>query len=415
MANKKRMIFAALIAVIVLPFGLEIGYRLYLRVFHAEFFSSEAASLSLPPIGVYDRSLWEFDSDLGYNFAKGLITLSHVDGGQVTSCSVIRGGNKRGNRGRIKGKWETANLKIAVFGDGYSALTTKHGLTWANLLQDDLARKTGKAVNIVNFGRGDMGVVQMFNAAAAKVPEWKPDLALLVFSTTQLRLRPQWRVAAEIAGESRVLTVTDPGQPPNLGQSSDSFILHPKATLEWCQNISYQGRLDPVGTEIVQKYIRFRKPGRHLFSSILIFDQSFLYNRLVKGDPLAHVPKTRTRHFSPFVPLDDTDWDNTLMAGLERLRATGVPFAVIHIPTMKEVSTGKEYIANEQEARLLAVLEEAMGGKPIGLLPYAPKPIPGPDYLVRSQADPRPSIEGMKFIAQAVSALVRLEGLGVKR
>jgi len=72
-----------------------------------------------------------------------------------------------------------------VFGDSWAAFQQENR-NWPLFLQDVLEARLGKKVHVVNFGRDGYGILQMFDLAATKIVEWKPDLVLFTFITDDL-------------------------------------------------------------------------------------------------------------------------------------------------------------------------------------------------------------------------------------
>ena len=114
-------------SVLVALIFTEAAYRVYLEVRMPERFIAPRSIEKLPPIGVYNRSLWQYDAAEGFRYVGGDVFLSHVDGGQITSCFKIQTANAYGSMGTIKGDYRTASLKVAVFGDSFTAFVTPSG------------------------------------------------------------------------------------------------------------------------------------------------------------------------------------------------------------------------------------------------------------------------------------------------
>ena len=207
---------AALVAIgLIIGAGLaEVAYRGWLYRGLQNLFRSAAGDAQLPSFGVYDKSLWEFDQRFGYFYPPGrTVHLTSLNSGKVVGCRQMPPINAEGNVGFIKGDYASADVKVAVFGDSFAA-TQDNGVTWPNILQDRLTERLHRKVNVVNFGRDGYSLLQMFDLAAAKVPEWKPDLAIIAFITDDLARARFWRTAIEIDGQERVLTTIDPTPHP---------------------------------------------------------------------------------------------------------------------------------------------------------------------------------------------------------
>jgi hypothetical protein len=398
-----------LLVIFSIVFGLvaiEASGRIYLRLKYPDRFVGSVADKRLPAIGVYNRSLWEFDAATGYRYASGDIFLSHVDGGQVTSCQKIQTANEYGNLGRIKGHWDTADIKIAVFGDSFSAFVTLDNMTWPNFLQDFLEERLGRSVNVVNFGRDGIGILQMFDIARAKLPEWKPDLAIIAFITQDLARTRVWRTVNVIHGELRVLTVPEATPKADPLNSYETFILHPEATLEWCHSMSYKGHLDRIGKEIIDKYRRFRRDSFSIFT----LSHSYLYALITEGTPFASAKLKAGQHWSARFRFDDYAHDTRMVENVRWMKANGIPYLLVHLPIYPEVQANKEFIMYRQQRRLLQSLTALTGQEIYRLLDYVEMPIEQPERMNVTPDNYHPSRWAMEFYAHAITELLLRNG-----
>ncbi|MBM4329284.1 MAG: SGNH/GDSL hydrolase family protein [Deltaproteobacteria bacterium] len=410
---KREAIFNILLVVVSVVVGCmlaEAAFRVVLLIKSPERFAKGDTTKDLPAIGVYNRSLWEFDRECGYRYVSGDIYLSHVDKGQVTSCAKIPTANAQGNMGRIKGNWEDADLKIAVFGDSFAAFVTLDNITWPNVLQDVLEERLGRTVNVVNFGRDGMGVAQMFDLAAIKLPQWKPDLAIISFITNDFARARFWRTVNVIDGELRVLAVPEPIEKADPNNSYETFILHPEATLEWCRSMSGKGYLDRVGQEIVDKYLRFRQPESARLANPFDLRKSFLLDKLLKGDSYYSDKYRENSRWSPHLAVDSYDEDAQTVKSVKFLEALGIPYLLVHLPIYPEAVADKEYIMDKKEEGLLESLERLTGKKVYGLLDFVKRPVEKPERMNVNPDNYHPSLWGMQFYATAVAELLISKG-----
>jgi hypothetical protein len=395
-----------LISIVFSLVAMEAAFRIYLQLKHPERFAGRFDEKKLPAIGVYNRSLWEFDAATGYRYVNGDIVLSHVDGSQITSCQKILTANRHGNMGRISGNWEIADIKIAVFGDSFSAFVTLDNMTWPNFLQDFLEDRIGRSVNVVNFGRDGIGILQMFDMARAKIPEWKPDLAIIAFTTDDLARARFWRTVNMIDGELRVVTVPAPTPQADPVNSYETFILHPEATLEWCNSMSYKGYLDRIAKEIIDKYRRFRRVDIVNSFSIFTFSHSYLYALITEGTPFASTEIKAVKRWSTrFASYNYAD-DARMVENVRWLKEKGVPYVVVHLPIYPEVQAGKEFIMYGQQQRLLESLTALTGHKVYRLLDYVAMPLERPERMNVAPENYHPSRWGMEFYARTVTELL---------
>jgi hypothetical protein len=383
----------------------EAAYRVYLVRKHADRFS--------PPerekiFGASNLSLWEFDERFGYVYpASRVIDYVAVADGYVHACERSFAINELGNIGSVAGDWKNADLKIAVFGDSWSAFQ-QQGLTWPNFLQKILATRIKRPVAVMNFGRDGYGVLQMFDLAAAKVVEWKPDIVIIAFITDDLTRARFWRTVVGQGDDQRVLTTIDPVRNPREDRAVDTNLLMSSASYEWCKAMEGTKRVDPILSRLVEKDRLLRQRTRSPNASAWDVRHSYLFNRLWRGKQFWHVdnqwrPEQNPRHaYSSYAE------DARLMAALRQLLSLGSKLVLFHLAFYPEINANREYLASPQEQALLRSLESISGGKILRTTDYVSMPVERPGRLNASPDDRHPSLWGMEFYANAVAeALIR--------
>jgi hypothetical protein len=394
------LLVAACLLGVVLSEGV---YRVYLDV-SAWFDAPQRPG----PIGVKNRSLWEFDEEFGYVYPPGrTVDGTVVKDGHVVNCQRVDVINRDGNVGPIVGRYDTAELKVLVFGDSWAAFQHE-GKTWPSFLQGALERRLRKTVHVVNFGRDGYGILQMFDLAAVKVAEWKPDLVLITFISDDLTRARFWRTAIGEGDEVRVLTTLAPVRRPDLAHAADAFLLLPSATYEWCRSMIGAQQADAILDTLIAKRDRLlagrTPPGaRHV-----VTPHSLLYSRLVHGDPFRFVSRRMPPSVNPRMGLRSFASDDRFMRAVERLRSTGIPWVMFHLAYYPEIKQRREAILGPQEAALWESLEQVMGQSVLRTTDYVELPVPAPERLNASAEDFHPSLWGMEFYANAVAdALVK--------
>ena len=422
MSVSRRVVVVGTLALIVvgtlLSAGLaEIAYRGRLYRGSPDAFRSAAADAPLPFFGVYDKSLWEFDQRFGYVYPPGrTVHLTGFNGSKVVGCRQLPAINAQGNIGDIKGDYASADLKVAVFGDSFTA-TQDAGVTWPNLLQDRLSERLHRRVNVVNFGRDGYSVLQMFDLAAAKVPEWKPDLAIIAFTTDDLDRARFWRTAIEIDGEERVLTTIDPTPHPAPDRAADTFILDRNATSDWCNRAWKSGARDRIVEEIEDRYrrARARSAGQPVESSdrpsLVTMSHVYLYDRIRYGDPFHSFRKRFTASQNPRLGYVDYQVDDRLAEDIRLLAESRIPYAIVHLPYYPELKEGREYILQQGQASLLESLEQVTGHRVVELREVMPLPADRLDRMNISASNFHPSLFGMRLYSAGVAEAVIREGL----
>lgn len=389
---------------------VEIGFRAYLLVNDPERFES---NVEIPKFyGVYDQSLWEFHEQYGYVYPpKRQVNLTSVSNGIVVGCSLLDYVNENGNIGQSGLKHADPDHTIAVFGDSWTAFYVE-GKTWPIFLQDALERRTGKKINVINYGRDGYGIVQMFDLAADKIGEANPDLALFAFITDDIDRDRFWRTEANIDGEDRILTTIEPKAVPSLDLSTDTMLLHKGATREWC--LETEGSRDEIVEEFEDKYVRLLAHANSESGpppDIFTLRNSYIYNRIVHHDPTYFARK----QFRPSQNPRLKQWSYRDIPGftdaLETVKGYGVNWRLVHLAFYPEVRAGREYELFTQRAELLASLESLAGHQALGTLAHVDLPVENPERMNMTEENFHPSLWGMEFYGEAVAEMVIRHGL----
>ena len=393
-----------LLSIVFTIASLEIAYRLYLMrrisVDKASEISEEALNYS-----AVDDVLTEFNFEFGYSYvANKSNNKVLVHNGYPVMCTQATI-NELGNTNRIKGNYEDATVKILVFGDSFTANTDLHGITWPDLFQDELEAKLHEDVNVINFGRGAYGILQMFDLARTKVEELKPDLVIFAFITSDLVRARFWRTVNFVNGEKRDFVMPEPSEEADLKTSIDSTLVNPMITREWCEDMLVAlDKDDPLLKALNEEFIQRRR--EHYdpveFNSL---STSFIFNRIVYKDPF--------HGFLPF--LIPRFWENSYAAdsrfieNVNYLNQSKIPYYIIHLPTYEDLKAG-EYELSEQEQSLLESFQEVTGKQIIDFMEYAPEhdsnKLEDLEKLFMSPYDLHPSLQGIRFYAEVVSEML---------
>ncbi|PWT86747.1 MAG: hypothetical protein C5B56_11935 [Proteobacteria bacterium] len=396
-----------LIAAAVGFLAVEAAYRVLLLKKYPRIQLRAETDEELPLIGAYNRSLWRFDAVEGFQYVRGQIFNTHVRNGRILACEPVPPRNKYGMPGLAEGDYEDAEIKLAVFGDSFSLFTDASNANWVNYLQRTLQARLGRSVHVLNFARDGSGFVQMFDIAAAKLPEVKPDLAIIAFATNNVAAPRIWRVEKVINGELRVVTEFEPAENPDLGASYETYILHPEAEGAWCEAHKNGGDLDRVGREIIDKYRRFR-PARY---SAFTPYRSFVWHRIVHADPFY---SEADRRFGVTVSAPEIATDARLMASVKALDQSGIPYIIVHLPYAAEVAAGSEYIF-PSALDIVREVERLTRHPALGLLEHIGLPVSNPERMSFSAEDTHPSTWGMQLYADAVAKIVMENGFEGRR
>ncbi len=392
--------------------GITIGLVLCEAAYRVRLYMVAPPDRFVPRLGngfsVIDRPMWIYDEQFGYVYPKGeRIHFTHITKGRVVACSFWSGFNEQGNVGKIEGDYRTADLKILVFGDSFTA-TLHDGIGWPLLLQRRLSQLLRRDAHVVNFGRDGYGMLQMFDLAAAKIPEWKPHLAIIAFITDDLRRLRFWRTVAKVNGRWRYLVSPDPTPTPDLPRSYDAGLYHPEATSHWCESMKGTGRRDRVLDEIVEAYAQGTRSGEIRAEHILALRHSYLLARLRYRNPFRGLPGV----FS-FPTIDHASYaaDSRFIGSLRAIEATGVPYVVVHLARYEELKEGREYLVDDQEAALLRSLSEVTGKRVLETTQYIRLPVEHPERLIQSPDDHHPALASFHLYAEAVAEMLVQNGM----
>lgn len=362
-----------------------------------------------PIFGLFNVSHWEFDEEFGFIYPPGRqIDFTGISDGKVDRCQIIETINERGNIGSIRGDYETADLKILVFGDSFPAFSI-NGWTFPAKLQDTLGAAIGKVPHIVNFGRDGYGVLQILDLAAARIPEWKPDLVIISFTTDDLTRVRIWRTATQVNGEDRILTTIGPEASPPPSRSQDTFVVDERTNNAWCTAALANGGEDPLVEELEFKYRRMAREAGYWFPDPLSLTHSFVAARIVHGDPF---DTGRRESFQiPRISMEDYVEDQRFNENLAVLDNLDIPYVIVHLPISTEVKTGDEAILSDKEQRLWHSLETATNKRVHGITEYIDMPLEDADRMNASPTNMHPSPWGMQLYADAITKMLISRGL----
>ncbi|MCF8118511.1 MAG: SGNH/GDSL hydrolase family protein [Desulfarculaceae bacterium] len=411
----KTIVFGSICLVLSVVIGfvlMEIGYRAFLYYEEPEKFMF-MDNIRYPYFGVYNQSHWAYSKEFGFTYPPGKeLVQVHIQDGKVSSFARVDTINRRGNIGPIKGDYKTADFKICLFGDSFPAFIVRNQ-TFPVKLQDVLSQRLNKSVHVVNFGRDGTGILQMFDLAAAKVPEWKPDLVIFTFITNDLCRKRIWRKQVVIDGEDRVLVTDRPTENITPDIAQDAYIIDTRITYEWAKNAKKTGVRDELVKSLEKKYLRMADKYGYWFPDPFTLKRSFLLNRLIYGDPYHSDKKRAFKMTSLSIPSYGDD--PQFMKKVRILKQAKVPIALVHLPIYPEVKEGKEYVfglggSDKIEASLLKSLEDIMGIEVIQLTKYFNMPLKNAEKMNASPTNYHPSLWGMNLYAQAITKALIARG-----
>jgi hypothetical protein len=383
----------------------EIAYRLYLMQKISFAKESEFMEDALNYSAI-DNVLTEFNLEFGYSYVanksnNGVL----VHNGYPVMCTQATI-NELGNTNRIKGNYEDATVKILVFGDSFTANSNLNGITWPDLLQDELEGKLNQDVNVINFGRDAYGILQMFDLARTKVDELEPDLVVFAFITSDLVRARFWRTVNFINGEKRDFAISEPSEEADLKKSIDATVVNSMITREWCEDMlvaldKNDALLKALNEEFIQRRREYNDPVE--FNSL---STSFLFNRIMHNDPFrgfirpSLIPRLSENSYAA---------DSRFIENVNHINQSNIPYYIIHLPTYEDLKAG-EYELSEQEQSLFESFQEVTGKQVINFIEYAPSHdtnnLEDLEKLFMSPYDRHPSLQGIRFYAEVVSEIL---------
>ena len=220
--------------------------------------------------------------------------------------------------------------------------------------------------------------------------------------------------------------------PVTMTDVADYFQINPKVTGDWCDRMTAlkaEGGLqklkeDQVSRDLVSEHETLREENTKPLLETGVWGRdtlgtSFLYDRIVRGNPMIGLLSAMPRvGFRGVMALDRLDEDDKFRAAVARLRETGIPGILIHLPHIVEISRGTEFLYREaggmgdrQGTSLRESLEQAFGVETIGLVPPLSEEKSDPGAYVLNAADPHPNRLGLQFYADAVALALSQRGL----
>lgn len=382
----------------------EMAYRLYLMQRVSVGKESEFMEATLNYSAV-DDVLTEFNLEFGYSYvANKSNNRVLVHNGYPVMCTQATI-NELGNANRIKGNDEDATLKILVFGDSFTANTDLNGITWPDLLQDVLEARLHQDVNVMNFGRGAYGILQMFDLARAKVEELKPDLVIFAFITSDLVRARFWRTVNFTNGEKRDFVMAEPSEEADLKKFIDATVVNAMITREWCEHMLVALDNDDALLKALNEEFIQRKREHYDLVEFNSLSTSFIFNRIVYNDPF----RSFTPSLIPRFPENSYTADSRFIENVNHINQSNTPYYIIHLPTYEDLKAG-EYELGEQEQSLFESFQEVTGKQIINFIEYAPSHdsnnLEDLEKLFMSPYDRHPSLQGIRFYAEVVSKIL---------
>jgi len=346
----------------------------------------------------------QYDREFGQRFPpSSKKVLSLVSDGRVTWCSgVIASANVDGLGGRSTlADARNADYVIFTTGDSFS-YWMQSALTIPDVVETLLGERTGLKVVNLNFARGAYGILQMLTLAAEMYPALKPQLIVVQFITDDLTRGRWWTREAVIDGRTRSQMASRPDfNDPRT--TNDEDVVDGRATEEWCRRELHAARPDAV----VKDSVSFR--GVYLRSKGIAFEPfSLTKSYLIEAvwSTFFGRPFYSQTAFSlmPRVTAEEFLADPGYRAAIQKLKQSGVPVVLVHLPNKAEILFGRPFRGRATES-IWTHLERDLGTRIVTLaeLPNHPPPPPTIDLQPNNA---HPNLDGIRFYGQYVATVL---------
>lgn len=98
--------------------------------------------------------------------------------------------------------------------------------------------------------------------------------------------------------------------------------------------------------------------------------------------------------------------DSRFVESLRTLEASGVPYVLFHLAIYPELRSGREFIVNHHESRLLKSLATVTNKPIFETMRYVKVPVVEQERLIKSPGDHHPSLAGLRFYADAIAEML---------
>ena len=418
--------YAAITAMTLL--GCEIAYRTFLSHKLARDVANQIKPMG-DKFGALGVAPWIFKKDFGFEFNRTPWLAASIADNRFAGCGEAPPANRFGNYGRDDPNYERADVKILLVGASFTLVGDRGGHLVNELVADELSRRTGKRVSVLNFSRDATGILMHMDMVRAKLDELKPNLVLVAANVTQLIYQRHWRVVTQGAnGFRRFYFMLDPVEKI---VDPDRAVLQPTVindhiTREWCdrnnnalllRDYAALGR-DRLMPQLVSEREQLYKEQRLPRPTVDFWrrDRSFMYSRIVHGNAFHDLDLFAGQPVYTHTSLVRFSDDQGTAEAAARAKARSVPIIPIHIPTLPEMrasESGSEFgyvahgVPQDQGASLVADFAQLVGEPWVHIYKYySPALKADPLKLVQSEADNHPNARGVHAMADALVAML---------
>jgi hypothetical protein len=401
-----------IVTVVAIAIGVEGGYRLHLYFKHPNYFKT--TDIDTAEFSVADVSQWNYDPAYGYSYIPSLkIQFASFKAGVVVGCGQAQSANEQGNFGPPVFDYDSADIKIAIFGDSFLGAQVT-GPSWAKMLGEKLESKLHKTVRVMNMGRDGYGLPQMVALANGKLKDLRP--ALIVFSVQDVSFGRgrSWRTTIGSGDDVRVYTSVENAPYPNPEEAADATIVVPSVSRIWCENQLQKSvdeqKSDPLLQKIVVKHreiaIRNGSPNADLFD----FKTSYVYGLLRYRSPFRSQWRKMMPSVNPEVTYEDYRDDPKFMADIAGVMNSGVPYVFAHLALGTSISEGRESDLDIRSRKLMESLRSVTGAEIYKTTDFISLSREDALRMCLSPTDCHPSEFGHGVYADAVAKMILRSG-----
>jgi peptidoglycan/LPS O-acetylase OafA/YrhL len=412
-SDATKRLFVGLVANIVFvaicAIGVEGGYRTYLLLRYPKRFAHHATERSF---SVFDSSLWRYNHAFGYDYAPGVAMHgATIVNGEVRNCDTEKPVDERGDPPPSVSDFDAADYKVLVFGDSMTE-GSLDGSTWVSLLQSKLELATKRRVRVRNMARDSYAVLQMFDLAAVKAAELRPDLIVFAFNSSALERTRTWRTQLGDGDNIRIIITNDSSPVPDPTFSTELLTVVPGVTNEWCERMKASTpdtqRRDATLQAVFAKraWLEAQRP-KTPRAKFFDLRSSYAYDQIAHHDPFFSQGAKEKPGAALALARADYELDGDLKADIAAIKTSRIPFLMVHLPLGSSLADGQEFwVPKPQWPALLESLEQLVGQKINQLRPHIHVAPADAMSLCRARDNCHPSKFGMEVYAQAVAEIV---------
>ena len=419
------------ISITVTLFVAEIAFRGYVRLTLEDRFAApntSANEIDSPSFSVMSSpGIWIFNQHYGWDYSTKESVSLEIKGGLFTQCGVSSRFNSRGNIANREDDLKSADLIVNMHGSSYTMGPMSDGRLISEYIADIVSENLGKKVVIENLARDSYGVIQMTDQVVHAANAYNPDYSLIAFNSATIAMPRHWRtVKPSHDGFYRFYMINQPNTDATSAKNSylHDYVLHKDLTVQKCAELEILKKRvgkfsylnDAFLTKIVEEYKTLQVTRNSPIPIVNFYrpDVSMLWNRIVDQNPFSNMD-VYTQGNNPIQPItiDSYQDDEKFRQSMAAIKASGIPFRYMHIPSYPEVLSGAEWeaagtvgVPAARELSLIKSLEQATGRNVASILAAISAPRSDAAELAQKATPPgqdwHPSEKGRRLFAHAI-------------